>query len=95
MKADKIYLVGFMAAGKTTVARALARRVQVHTNPAAVRDILEHAVAARKINFAVAQIVDARKKARSSRIFGVYLAVVFHHVGSGLGPPGILVIREA
>ena len=27
MKADKIYLVGFMAAGKTTVARALARRL--------------------------------------------------------------------
>src|SRR5262245_16797473 len=28
MKADKIYLVGFMAAGKTTLARALARRLQ-------------------------------------------------------------------
>lgn len=27
MKADKIYLVGFMGAGKSTVARALARRV--------------------------------------------------------------------
>lgn len=27
MKADKIYLVGFMGAGKTTVARALARRL--------------------------------------------------------------------
>ena len=27
MKADKIYLVGFMAAGKTTVARALADRL--------------------------------------------------------------------
>jgi shikimate kinase len=27
LKADKIYLVGFMAAGKTTVARALARRL--------------------------------------------------------------------
>ena len=27
MKADKVYLVGFMAAGKTTVARALARRL--------------------------------------------------------------------
>ena len=27
MKADKIYLIGFMAAGKTTVARALARRL--------------------------------------------------------------------
>ena len=27
MKADKIYLVGFMAAGKSTVARALARRL--------------------------------------------------------------------
>ena len=27
MKADKIYLVGFMAAGKTTVARALAKRL--------------------------------------------------------------------
>lgn len=27
MKADKIYLVGFMAAGKTTVARALATRL--------------------------------------------------------------------
>ena len=27
MKADKIYLVGFMAAGKTTVARALAARL--------------------------------------------------------------------
>ena len=27
MTADKIYLVGFMAAGKTTVARALARRL--------------------------------------------------------------------
>ena len=27
MRADKIYLVGFMAAGKTTVARALARRL--------------------------------------------------------------------
>ena len=27
MKADKIYLVGFMAAGKTTVARALAQRL--------------------------------------------------------------------
>jgi shikimate kinase len=27
VKADKIYLVGFMAAGKTTVARALARRL--------------------------------------------------------------------
>ena len=26
MKADKLYLVGFMGAGKTTVARALARR---------------------------------------------------------------------
>ena len=28
MKADKIYLVGFMAAGKTTVARALAKRLE-------------------------------------------------------------------
>ena len=27
MRTDKIYLVGFMGAGKTTVARALARRV--------------------------------------------------------------------
>ena len=27
MTADKVYLVGFMAAGKTTVARALARRL--------------------------------------------------------------------
>ena len=27
MKADKVYLVGFMAAGKTTVARALAKRL--------------------------------------------------------------------
>jgi shikimate kinase len=27
VKADKLYLVGFMAAGKTTVARALARRL--------------------------------------------------------------------
>ena len=27
MKADKIYLVGFMGAGKTTVARALAKRI--------------------------------------------------------------------
>ena len=27
MKTDKVYLVGFMAAGKTTVARALARRL--------------------------------------------------------------------
>src|SRR4029453_1990384 len=27
VKTDKIYLVGFMAAGKTTVARALARRL--------------------------------------------------------------------
>ena len=27
MKADKIYLIGFMAAGKTTIARALARRL--------------------------------------------------------------------
>ena len=27
MKADKIYLVGFMAAGKTTVAKALAKRL--------------------------------------------------------------------
>jgi shikimate kinase len=28
VKADKIYLVGFMAAGKTTVARALAKRLE-------------------------------------------------------------------
>lgn len=28
MKADKIYLVGFMAAGKSTVARALAKRLE-------------------------------------------------------------------
>ena len=28
MKADKVYLVGFMGAGKTTVARALARRLR-------------------------------------------------------------------
>ena len=27
MRADKLYLVGFMAAGKTTVARALGRRI--------------------------------------------------------------------
>ena len=27
MKADKVYLVGFMAAGKTSVGRALARRL--------------------------------------------------------------------
>ena len=27
MKAEKIYLVGFMAAGKTTLARALASRL--------------------------------------------------------------------
>jgi shikimate kinase len=30
VKADKIYLVGFMAAGKTTVARALAKRLDWH-----------------------------------------------------------------
>ncbi len=28
MRADKVYLVGFMAAGKTTVARALAKRLE-------------------------------------------------------------------
>ena len=28
MKADKVYLVGFMAAGKTTVAQALAKRLE-------------------------------------------------------------------
>ena len=28
MKADKVYLVGFMGAGKSTVARALAKRLQ-------------------------------------------------------------------
>jgi shikimate kinase len=27
VKTDKVYLVGFMGAGKTTVARALARRL--------------------------------------------------------------------
>jgi shikimate kinase len=27
VKADKVYLVGFMGAGKTTVARALAKRL--------------------------------------------------------------------
>ena len=27
MKTDKIYLIGFMAAGKTTLAQALARRL--------------------------------------------------------------------
>ena len=27
MKAEKVYLVGFMAAGKTTIARALAKRL--------------------------------------------------------------------
>jgi shikimate kinase len=31
LKADKIYLVGFMAAGKTTVARALAKRLDWRT----------------------------------------------------------------
>jgi shikimate kinase len=31
VKADKIYLVGFMAAGKSTVARALARRLDWET----------------------------------------------------------------
>lgn len=31
MKADKVYLVGFMAAGKTTVGRALARRLDWQT----------------------------------------------------------------
>jgi len=31
VKADKIYLVGFMAAGKTTVARALAKRLDWQT----------------------------------------------------------------
>lgn len=36
MKADKVYLVGFMAAGKTTVARALAKRLDWQ-----VRDIDE------------------------------------------------------
>ena len=28
MKADKLYLVGFMGAGKTSVARALGRRIR-------------------------------------------------------------------
>ncbi len=32
MKADKVYLIGFMGAGKTTVARALARRLDWKTH---------------------------------------------------------------
>jgi shikimate kinase len=39
VKADKIYLVGFMAAGKSTVARALARRLGWHADD--IDDLIE------------------------------------------------------
>jgi shikimate kinase len=39
VKADKIYLVGFMAAGKTTLARALARRLD--WQPVDIDDLIE------------------------------------------------------
>jgi shikimate kinase len=39
VKADKIYLVGFMAAGKTTVARALAKRLD--WRPVDIDDLVE------------------------------------------------------
>ena len=39
MKADKIYLVGFMAAGKTTLARALARRLD--WQPVDIDEVIE------------------------------------------------------
>ena len=39
MKADKIYLVGFMAAGKTTLARALAKRLD--WQPVDIDEVIE------------------------------------------------------
>jgi shikimate kinase len=39
VKADKIYLVGFMAAGKTTLARALARRLD--WQPVDIDEVIE------------------------------------------------------
>jgi hypothetical protein len=43
MQADKIYLVGFMAAGKTTVARALGARLDWRAE--GVDELIEAAVA--------------------------------------------------
>ena len=89
VKADKVYLVGFMAAGKTTVARALARRLGLARRRHRRDDRAARAAdGRRRSSRAAARPTSARSSAPScSSICGPRHLVVATGGGTFVDPP--------
>src|SRR5260370_13132496 len=83
-----------IAAALITRARPFTRPVQIHADPALITDLFQYAMAGRKIDVSIAQIIDALKELRSGRILLVDLAIRQDNVCLRISPASIFVVHE-